>query len=240
MKSWRTEPLGIVAPKDDAPMPSASANVWNLSLEDIESNTGAVRFKRRVSVSELGSTKCSFDKTHVLYSKLRPYLNKVVLPDEPGVGTSELVPMRPDPARLEREFLAWYLRSPLFVEFALHNTRGANLPRLAMSELWKHRVPVPSIEQQRRIVRAIEGAISRVEELQRLFEKRAAEIEELCLSLVMGDSRNARTWVPVGDYFRGVTATEPFIPGTFYRLAGAKSFGRGLFENGDSESRQFR
>src|SRR5437899_13084476 len=107
-------------------MPPDSAMVWNLSLEEVEPNTGRVLTKTRMRVGDLGSSKCSFNGSHVLYSKLRPYLNKVVVPDEAGVGTSELIPMRPDASRLDREFLAWYLRSPQFLDFSASHTRGGN------------------------------------------------------------------------------------------------------------------
>ncbi len=174
---WPTEALGVVAPKCDAPMPEASASVWNLSLEDIESHTGRVQEIKRTTVSDLGSAKCSFDSRHVLYSKLRPYLNKVVLPTASGVGTSELLPLLPDRARLNREFLACYLRSSGFLAFTASNTRGANLPRVSMKALWKHKVPIPPLDEQRRIVGRIREAMARVDELRLLREETKAEAD---------------------------------------------------------------
>jgi type I restriction enzyme S subunit len=166
---WHTIEIGSIAPAKSNSMPDASAEVWNLSLDEVESVTGRILMKSHCRVSELGSAKCSFDTRHVLYSKLRPYLNKVVLPNEPGVGTSELIPMLPDQKRLDREFLAFYLRSPMFLDFANANTRGANLPRIAMKELWKHKVPVPdSLVEQRRIVARIKECMERVEEIEGL------------------------------------------------------------------------
>ena len=154
-------PLGDIAPKVDAPMPSSDVAVWNLSLADVEADTGAILNRKRCLVSELGSSKCSFDSRHVLYSKLRPYLNKVVVPDQPGVGTSELLPLLPDPERLHRQFLAYYLRSPEFVDFAVAHSRGANLPRVALRTLWTHPIPVPPMAKQRRIVEQIRKAFER-------------------------------------------------------------------------------
>lgn len=160
-------------------MPASDVVVWNLSLEDVEAGTGEIRERKWCLVSELGSTKCSFDSRHVLYSKLRPYLNKVVVPDQPGVGTSELIPLLPDPERLHRGFLAYYLRSPKFVDFAIAHSRGANLPRMAMRALWEHRVPVPPIEEQRRIVERIQEALKQVREIQKLRRGSLAEAAAL-------------------------------------------------------------
>jgi type I restriction enzyme, S subunit len=172
---WELLPLGEIAPARSLPLPPADALVWNLSLEDIESGTGRVTARQSTRVDELGSAKCVFDERHVLYSKLRPYLNKVVVPDAAGVGTSELIPLCPD-RRIDREYLAYYLRSPTFLDFASANTRGANLPRIAMAELWSHRVPVPpSRDEQRRVVARIKECMERVEEIEGLRDKAISE-----------------------------------------------------------------
>lgn len=178
-EGWREHRIGEVAPKADAPMPGADEEVWNLSLEDVESHTGRVLDEKRMLVSELGSAKCSFDDSHVLYSKLRPYLNKVVVPEKAGVGTSELIPMRPDPELLDREFLAWYLRSAEFLDFAAANTRGANLPRIAMRALWRHPIPVPPLDEQRRIVGRIREMMERVDRVVGLRTERQSEVDAL-------------------------------------------------------------
>ena len=146
--TWISAPLGEVAPARSNQQPGEEAVVWNLSLDEIEPVTGKVLRKSTCTVGELGSAKCCFDARYVLYSKLRPYLNKVVLPDGAGVGTSELIPMLPQADRIDREFLAFYLRSPLFTDFANANTRGANLPRIAMESLWKHEVSFPRVTVQ--------------------------------------------------------------------------------------------
>lgn len=181
MKSiWNEIFLGEIAPAISNGFPDHTEEVWNLSLEDIEPVTGRILRRAVCRVSALGSAKCSFDERHVLYSKLRPYLNKVVLPDGPGVGTSELIPMLPDPNRLDREFLAYYLRSPMFLTFAHANTRGANLPRIAMKELWRHKVPVPeNLIEQRCIVARIKECMARVEEIERLTSEQCKAENQL-------------------------------------------------------------
>lgn len=204
MNRFPRVPLGEIAPKHDAEMPSPSDVVWNLSLEDIESGTGRVIRRQTCSVSELGSTKCSFDEQHVLYSKLRPYLNKVVLPDGHGVGTSELLPLLPDPTRLDREFLTFYLRSPDFVDFAVANSRGANLPRVAMAALWTHQVSVPPLDEQRRIVRRVRECMERIDEIRRLRDEGTREskaIESSMFHDLLQGGREIRRWpiVRLGD-----------------------------------------
>jgi type I restriction enzyme S subunit len=182
--AWTWIPLQEIAPANGLTEPSADDMVWCLSLEDIESQTGRVLRRSQHRFSEMRSAKAGFDERHVLYSKLRPYLNKVVVPDYRGIGTSELIPLRPNPERLDREFLAFYLRSPLFVDFAIANTRGANLPRISMAELWKHSVPVPdSLSEQRRIVARIKECMDRVEEIERLRAEALDESQSLAAAL---------------------------------------------------------
>ena len=92
-------------------------NFWLLNLDQIESDTGTILQKTTVASSSIGTSTHGFDERYILYSKLRPYLNKVVLPDEKGVATTELVPMLPDPELLDRSYLAYYLRSKHFVDW---------------------------------------------------------------------------------------------------------------------------
>jgi len=201
---WTRVPLGEIAPAQSLPLPPPDVVVWNLSLEDIESVTGRVSAKQSSRVADLGSSKCVFDQRHVLYSKLRPYLNKVVVPDDPGVGTSELIPLVPT-ERLDREFLAHYLRSPDFVKFANANTRGANLPRIAMGEFWAHSIPVPpTLAEQRRIVSRIKACMERVEEIEGLRDRakrEAAGIELACFHDSLMEGIESKGWpvLALGD-----------------------------------------
>ena len=70
-----------------------SDDEWILDLEDIEKDSGRVLCKIRKHERNAVSTKHKFYEGQVLYSKLRPYLNKVVLADENGYCTSEILPL---------------------------------------------------------------------------------------------------------------------------------------------------
>lgn len=181
---WTWQPLREVAPACSNPLPHDEVEVWNLSLEDVESGTGRVLQRHYCKVRELGSSKCAFDARHVLYSKLRPYLNKVVVPDCDGVGTSELIPLRPRPTVLDRDFLAFYLRSPRFLEFSESNTRGANLPRIAMDVFWKHKVPTPPLPVQQRIVARVKEMMDKVEGIRDLRDDATLESAAIFASVL--------------------------------------------------------
>lgn len=135
-------------------------DVWCLNLDQVEAHSGRVLERLRVPIDELGPSTHPFERGTVLYSKLRPYLNKVVVADEDGVATTELVPLRCDEAKVDAGYLAHFLRGPEFLAFATNVVSGAKMPRMVMSEFWKYSVPVPSVPEQRRIAVILDQADS--------------------------------------------------------------------------------
>ena len=119
-----------------------NGKVWLLNLDMIESNTGAVLSKQYVCLSEVGNSVIKFDKDCVLYSKLRPYLNKVVISDGSGYASSELVYMKTG-KRIRKEFLANLLRSKSFVDYIDSKSGGAKMPRASMDFLRSFPLIVP-------------------------------------------------------------------------------------------------
>ncbi|WP_089418296.1 restriction endonuclease subunit S [Vitreoscilla filiformis] len=174
--------LRDIAPAAQAENFEIEGNVWILNLDKIEPNTGVLLSKDFVSIAEIGNSTNRFDDGNVLYSKLRPYLNKVYLPDSPGFCTSELVPMRPNQNIVTREYLAAYLKSPYFLQWVSQQVDGAKMPRVSMRILWEHEVALPSLIEQRRITAVLSKADSlrsKRQEAMRLADEflRAAYVE---------------------------------------------------------------
>lgn len=145
-------PLQEVAPSHPIRLDAGLHHrVWLLNLDQVASGTGEILNKEYIQAPSAGTSTHGFDDRHVLYSKLRPYLNKVVLPDEPGLCTTELVPLAPNPEVLDRAYLAHYLRSKAFVDWVSNQTAGAKMPRVNMSTFWDHRIPAPELTEQKRI-----------------------------------------------------------------------------------------
>lgn len=139
---------------DDKRKSKQAANgdsIWCLNLDQVESHSGKVLNKLVVKAADVGPSTCAFEKGTVLYSKLRPYLNKVVVADEDGMATTALVPLRCDQSRVMPVYLGHFLRSPDFLAFATNVVAGAKMPRMVMGEFWSYPVPVPPLEEQRRI-----------------------------------------------------------------------------------------
>lgn len=150
--------LREIAPPVPATTAPVGEKVWLLNLDQIEPHTGALLSTEHVQRSGLGTSTHAFDDGNVLYSKLRPYLNKVLIPETAGYCTSELVPMRPNQELVTREYLAAYLRSPYFLDWVSQQVDGAKMPRVSMKILWEHKVELPSLEEQKRIAAVLEKA----------------------------------------------------------------------------------
>lgn len=160
--SWPLAALGDIAPAKPIKLNgyTPSDRIWQVTLDQIESNTGLLLEKSIKPLSEAGSSTHAFDDRHVLYSKLRPYLNKVMLPDEIGLGTTELVPMLPVSGKLDRVYLAHYLKSKTFVNWISSQTAGAKMPRVSMNTFWEHEIPLPPLAEQKRIAAILDKADS--------------------------------------------------------------------------------
>lgn len=173
------------------------AKVWSLNLDQIESGSGRILEKRMVALKDLGPSTYRFDAGTLLYSKLRPYLNKVVVADAPGYATTELVALRCDSAKMVPNFLAHYLRSPEFLEFANTVVAGAKMPRMVMSAFWRYEVPAPSLDDQHHIAAILDQA----DALRAKRREALVQLDKLTQSIFMemfGDPvNNSKGWPDV-------------------------------------------
>ena len=134
-------------------------DAWILDLEDIEKDTGTVLKKVTKDQRNSVSTKHKFHSGQVLYSKLRPYLNKVVLSDADGYCTSEIIPLEFAKCVLP-EYARYYLMSKTFLAYADRCSYGVKMPRLGTADGKKAILSLPPLEEQKRIVTTIEQYFS--------------------------------------------------------------------------------
>ena len=174
--------LGDIAPIQQGSVPE-SESYWLLNLDMVESNTGHIYERLYVPFDKIGTSTIAFDANNVLYSKLRPYLNKVVIPDCPGYATSEMLPLKPNKNYITREYLTYFLRSPKFVAYINEKTSGAKMPRANSSDLKSVEIECPTLENQRHITSEFDRIISivrlRQQQLQKLDELVKARFVEL-------------------------------------------------------------
>lgn len=154
---WATRKMKDVAPHKvySGIIPSKGGKFWLLNLDMVEAQTGRILEKVLFKPSEIGNSTTKFNEDSILYSKLRPYLNKVVIPDESGYCSNELVPLLPKKEVLERIFLSFLLRSNSFVDYISARVAGAKMPRVTMSDFREFDVILPPLELQQFFSRRI-------------------------------------------------------------------------------------
>ena len=136
-------------------------NDWILDLEDIEKDTGRLLVKRRMCDIKSKSDKHKFFMGNILYSKLRPYLNKVLIADDDGYCTTEILAFDFG-CNVDNRFAQIYLMSPFFVDYAMAGAYGVKMPRLGSDRGNLALIPLPPIKEQKRIVNTINTIFSKI------------------------------------------------------------------------------
>jgi type I restriction enzyme S subunit len=179
---WRWVRLGEVCVQDRAlvdPKSEAALHLSYLGLENIESQTGRILKSAIGPAADEGiSTTYAFDTRHVLYGKLRPYLNKVALPDFAGRCTTEVIPLLPKP-ELDKTYLCWLIRRTDTVAVAMRDVTGSRMPRADMSAILKHEIPLPPLPEQQRIAAILKEQMAAVDKARAAAEARLEAVKAL-------------------------------------------------------------
>lgn len=170
--SWVITTLGAVTDYGKTVKVEAAdipADAWVLELEDIEKDSS--RILRRLTQFERQSlsTKNRFDAGDVLYGKLRPYLNKVVIADASGFCTTEIVPVQVG-AALERRYLFHWLKHPAFLRYVESASHGMNMPRLGTDAGRAAPLVLAPRHEQTRIADQLDTLLARIQACQDRLE----------------------------------------------------------------------
>lgn len=129
--------------------------MWSLDLEDIEKETGKVVNRISASARNIKGEKVRFKSGDILYSKLRPYLKKILIADDDGITTPELVPFNIY-GTVCQEYFLWYLQSPYVDNTISSVCYGVKMPRVGTDTMCNLLVPLPPLAEQKRIVAKLE------------------------------------------------------------------------------------
>nr|WP_281720616.1 restriction endonuclease subunit S [Nitrosomonas nitrosa] len=172
---WRTVKLGDVCALDKQSYGGSSLPY--IGMEDVDSG-GTGRFFGSREAQTVKSNTFQFGPQHLLYGRLRPYLNKVLLPDFEGHCSTEIFPVLCKDG-LDRNFLFYWLTSASVVEKINKTCTGARMPRANFKEVLKFNFPLPSLEEQKRIVVILDEAFEGIEKAQANAEQNLANAREL-------------------------------------------------------------
>lgn len=185
---WQSEELDKIAPQitnNFVPAEYPKEEFDYLALESIESYTSRLLEVPKVKGDKIKSSTTKFDQSNVLYAKLRPYLNKVIAPNFTGIATTELISLKPDCTKIEREFLVYFLRNPKFVDEAKKISAGTKMPRVNTKWLKKQKVLFPKDkEEQKKIIHRLNNLEIKVELLKNELQKSDKYINALIPSVL--------------------------------------------------------
>ena len=193
-----------------------SDETWVLDLEDIEKDTSRLLNKHRFCDKRSLSDKNSFLEGDVLYGKLRPYLNKVIVADESGVCTTEILPIRCY-GSFSSHYFKYALKSPHFINYVNARSYGMKMPRLGTEDGRKANFPLPPLAEQHRIVAKVDELMALCDQLENQHNN-AAEAHEKLVTHLLGtltQSQNAEDfnthWQRISEHFDTLFTTEASI-----------------------------
>jgi len=210
--SWIEKSLGDLAIEDRQIISPESMEVARrpyLGLEQIEAGSGRILCYDQNS-AEGKSTTFAFDERHILYGKLRPYLNKVATPERKGRCSTEIIPLLPHD--VDRDFLALLLRTNRVVTAAMADKTGSRMPRADLDALLSLRVIVPeSLEKQRQIAARLKAQLAEVDKARQAAETQLRDAD------VLGQRIFSKIWTeldsvprkPLGDYAQTTSGSTP-------------------------------
>ncbi|MDE6035329.1 MAG: restriction endonuclease subunit S, partial [Ruminococcus sp.] len=166
--SWEWVRLGYISSyahtKKKINASNADRSMWQLDLEDIEKG-GKLLNKKTVGEINAKGDKTYFNKGDILYSKLRPYLLKILIAEDNGICTPEIIPFNLF-GNILSEYIVLLLKSPYVDTFVNSKTYGVKMPRASTETMTSLLVPLPPLAEQHRIVAKIEELMPYIEQLE--------------------------------------------------------------------------
>jgi type I restriction enzyme S subunit len=182
-KGWEVEELNnvisIISGQVD-PKVEPFIDMPHIGGENLQSNTNNIQNIKTPRELKLKSGKYLFQSGDVLYSKIRPYLNQVVIPDFSGVCSADIYPLRVIETKIKNDFLIYLLRSKFFLDYAEKHSTRTNIPKINRPTLLSFRFPCPPINIQK----DFSDKYNKITQIQKNFNHYLTESENLFNSLL--------------------------------------------------------
>ena len=147
------------------------ADYPHIGIDSIEKDTGALRGYRTVREDGIISGKYIFSPQHIIYSKIRPNLNKVALPGFDGLCSADAYPILPTEGKCNRIFLATVMRSNYFLDYILQFSSRTNLPKVNRQEISGFSMPLPPLDLQEKFAESVKNIEKRKLTIQHSLDK---------------------------------------------------------------------
>ncbi len=173
-ESWKWVRFGDISTynqrKEKISSNDITEDMWSLDLEDIEKESGKIINVCKVSDRKITGDKVQFYKGQVLYSKLRPYLKKILVAPNNGICSSEMVPFNLY-GNIDSQYAVYFLKSP-HVDFIINSvTYGVKMPRVGTDTMVELPFPLPPLAEQKRIIAKIEELLPYIDRYEQAWSK---------------------------------------------------------------------
>ncbi|MGI6014173.1 MAG: restriction endonuclease subunit S [Oscillospiraceae bacterium] len=209
----------------------SDANLKYVGLEHMQKDTGIVAYDSATGVKSL---KNVFHPQQILYGKLRPYLNKHDVATFDGVCSTDILVFNAT-SLCTPEFLNFFLDQDTFIEYAVSNSKGINLPRISESAVLNAKCPLPPLTEQQRIVDRIESLFAKLDEAKQKaqdaldsFETRKAAILHKAFTGELTERWRKKHGVGM-ESWETRTSTQLFE----YVTSGSRGWAKYYADNGD-------
>ncbi len=183
-KLIRLDTVCAIASKLVDPREKRFLNMRHVGAGNIQAKTGELIDVKTAKEEKLISGKFIFDKNMVLYSKIRPYLMKVVRPDFDGLCSADIYPLLPDEKTLNRDFLYYLLLTSGFTKYAILGSDRAGMPKVNREHLFAFEFLLPPFPEQKAIVKKLDALAGETKKLEEIYAKKLACLDELKKSIL--------------------------------------------------------
>ncbi|EAI4428510.1 restriction endonuclease subunit S [Campylobacter lari] len=159
------------------------SNDWILELEDIEKESGILLRKVLFQDRQSKSNKIKFSKGDILFGTLRPYLKKIIIANDDGVCSSEIMPFSTDNF-ITNHFIYYYLFTNFLHDKISNLTYGSRMPRLGTKDGKSLQIPIPPLQEQVQIASYLDELSSNVKKLKQNYQTQIKNLQELKKSLL--------------------------------------------------------
>lgn len=152
----------------------------HIGIDSIEKETGSLIGYRTIAEDGVISGKYLFTPKHIIYSKIRPNLNKVAMPDFEGLCSADAYPILVKEGICNREYFGYTLRSQYFLDYILTFSNRTNLPKVNRSQVEGFTLPLPPIDRQNQFATFVQ----QVDKSKLAVQKSLEELETLKQALM--------------------------------------------------------
>jgi type I restriction enzyme, S subunit len=185
--NWETKELGEIceiSSKLIDPRKPEFQNLIHIGAGNIESKKGTLLDLKTAKEENLISGKFLFDESMILYSKIRPYLMKVVNCEFKGLCSADIYPLVPIKGKIAKEYLYHLLLTKEFTDYAILGSQRAGMPKVNREHLFAYKLQLPSIKEQQIIVQKLDALLTETNKLEAIYQQKLNNLEELKKSIL--------------------------------------------------------